>query len=113
MTNELCPHCQLPRQGAHDCFRSMRGEIERLQTALRGFLPANHPAAQSVEPSADARDAARYRYIRQGEDALSPEDEQPYADMWKTIWLKGCDREKMDAVVDAAMASMHDTGDQP
>lgn len=30
MTNDLCPHCQLPRQGAHDCFHSMRGEIERL-----------------------------------------------------------------------------------
>lgn len=50
------------------------------------------------------RDAARYRYIRQGEDVLSPEDEDHYAEMWRTIFEKGCDREKMDAAVDAAIA---------
>jgi len=40
-------------------MHSMQAEIERLNNALRGFLPANHPAAQPVEPGP------------------SPDDEQP------------------------------------
>jgi len=43
---EICPHCHLPRQGAHSCMHSMQAEIEGLRAALRRFLPSNHPAAQ-------------------------------------------------------------------
>lgn len=72
----------------------------RLARLMCGGVVHNSPSDETC----DALDAARYRYIRQGEDVLSPEDEEHYAEMWKVIWLKGCDCEKMDAVVDAAMA---------
>lgn len=78
--------------GGVDCAE----EKLRLRAALKG-LP--------VETSRDdARDAARYRFIRQSEATLSPEQEYPYAALWAQIYLKGNEESKMDALVDAAMA---------
>lgn len=35
MTNEdICPHCHLPRQGAHSCMQSMQAQIDRLKGHL-------------------------------------------------------------------------------
>jgi len=39
MTNEdLCPHCHLPRQGAHSCMHSMQAEIKRLHAELAAYV---------------------------------------------------------------------------
>lgn len=49
-----------------------------------------------------ARDAARYRFIRQSESVLAPEHEKEFAEMWADIYQKNTS-EFMDRRIDRAM----------
>lgn len=51
-------------------------------------------------------DASRYRFLRQSEASLSPEQEGPYGAAWGQIRLKGVDAEKMDAIIDDALRAV-------
>lgn len=81
-------------------------ELANLKQGYQNFVDDNGAEQDSLRQrlSEANKDAQRYRFLRQGEDVIPPEHEAPYGGMWSRIYLKGCDREKMDAVIDAAMA---------
>jgi len=79
VTNEdLCPHCHLPRQGAHSCMQSMQAEIARLRGALQVI------AGRNSGEGAAAREALGMNTVEPG----APIDTDALSNEWPANWWR-------------------------
>ncbi len=79
----------------------LEAERDDLRDTLNLFNAEARAGADDYERL--EKDAQRYRWIRRSESRLDTPDEESLSAVWKQLILKGCDEERMDAIIDAGM----------
>ncbi len=102
--------CEAIRPPMHDCEKCPAQIDTPYGKAKQGCrLQAEEVIAlvrAAPETSDVARDAARYRFIRQSESVLPSEHEKEFAEMWADIYQKNTS-EFMDRRIDQAMHALN------